>query len=349
LAELASLEKFNQLVAEIGEGVPDTVQYQLMSGLILDFPEARRLAAMDPFAPGYKDAALELYLLIRGRAADGYVAARDESAATGQPANLWTGLVPWSFQDGQMLSEHLLAWAHIFQHLNLPKEGALLEYGPGSGQILLMAARLGYRACGVDINEEALTAIRGQAEHLALNVALDRAEFGQGFAGERFDTILFYEAFHHAFSFEDLLTRLHERIKPGGRVVLCGEPIVSGVTPGIPYPWGPRLDALSVFCMRRFGWMELGFTHEYFLAVARAKGWAVSFHPGYNSARAVIYVLEPMQAGMQAGMEAEVEPARVQAVQPHGWRRQLGRANRLLRNPRAFPQKLRAYIVWKLQ
>jgi SAM-dependent methyltransferase len=344
MAELASLEVFNQIVAEVGDGVPDSAQYQRMSGLILDFPEARRLAAMDPFSPTYKDAAMNLYLLIRGRAADGYVAARDEAPATETPNDLWTGLVPWSFRDGQMLSEHLLAWAHIFRHANLPTDGALLEYGPGSGQILLMAARLGYRAYGVDIDEQALSSVRMQAEHLALNVALERGEFGLGFDGERFDTILFYEAFHHAFSFEDLLVQLHNRIKPGGRVVLCGEPIVSEAMPGIPYPWGPRLDALSVFCMRRFGWMELGFTHGYFLDAAQAAGWDVSFHPCHESGRASIYVLEPKGAKPVAVRTAQ-QPAHVRP----DFRSQIRRVCNLARNPRAIPQKLRAYALRKLQ
>ena len=61
-----------------------------------------------------------------------------------------------------MVSEHLLAWGHIFAHLNLPSGGSLLEYGPGSGQLLLMLARMGYRACGVDIDAVALEGIRAQ-------------------------------------------------------------------------------------------------------------------------------------------------------------------------------------------
>jgi SAM-dependent methyltransferase len=152
---------------------------------------------------------------------------------------------------------------------------------------------MGYRACGIDIDSVALEGIRAQAAHLGLAVETERAEFGKGFDGQTFDTILFYEAFHHAFAFDELLEVLLDRLKPGGRVVLCGEPVVSTVTDGIPYPWGPRLDALSVFCMRRFGWMELGFTHDFLMQIASLKGWTPSFHPFPNVGRAAIYVLEP--------------------------------------------------------
>lgn len=332
MAKSASLEAFGQLMAEIGDNVPDGGQYQRLSRLILDFPESRELASLDPATAAYKAAALRLYLLIRGRAAEGYVAARDERPATALPANLWTGLPPWSFRDAGMFSEHLFAWAQVFHHAHLPPGGALLEYGPGSGQMLLMAARLGYRACGVDIDEQALASIRAQAEHLGVPVELECAGFGGGFGEERFDTILFYEAFHHAFDFDDLLARLQARIKPGGRVVLCGEPIVRKETPGIPYPWGPRLDALSVFCMRRFGWMELGFTRDYFLRAARAKGWAVSFHPCAGAGRAEVYVLESASGPKPPGTDGGAR----------SWLR-------LLRNPRALRQKLRAYLLRKLQ
>ncbi len=315
MPDSASTIEFNALLDQIGDGVPGTEQYQRLSALILDFPQARMLTGMDPFSPGYKSAAMELYLTLRGRAEQGYVATRDEAAATGTPDDLWTGLVPWSFRDAKMASEHLFAWGHILGHLNLPKDGSVLEYGPGSGQVLLMLARMGYRACGVDVDAVALDNIRAQAEHLHLQVELERTEFGLGFEGRTFDSILFYEAFHHAFDFDALLVRLHGRLNPGGRIVLCGEPVVSAASDGIPYPWGPRLDALSVFCMRRFGWMELGFTHDYLMKIAEVTGWTATFHPFPNCGRAAIYVLEaaqPQSGTSSAGESLLAEQVRAQ-------------------------------------
>ncbi len=185
MAASSSLDEFNALLEQIGNGVPNAEQYERMSSLILTFPQARKLSGMNPFKPGYKEAAMELYLSLRGRAEQGYLATRDEAPATPLPEDLWTGLVPWSFRDARMVSRHLLAWGHIFAHLNLPAGGALLEYGPGSGQLLLIAARLGYRACGVDIDRVALDGIRAQAAHLNLPVETERARYGNGFDGDR--------------------------------------------------------------------------------------------------------------------------------------------------------------------
>ena len=296
--------EFEALLAAIGGGVPDAAQYKRMSGLILDLPQSRALSRIDPFSPAYRPAAMALYLSLRGRSEDGYVARRDEPPATPLPPHLWTGLVPWSFRDARMLSEHVLAWGHILSHLDLPPGGSILEYGPGSGQFLIMMARMGYRACGVDIDAQALEGIQAQARHLALELETDCAEFGEGFGDRRFDCILFYESFHHAFEFEALLRRLHDRLNPGGQIILCGEPVVAGQFGGLPYPWGPRLDALSVFCIRRFGWMELGFTHDYLMRVIRDTGWAASFHEFPNCGRAALYRLTPASAVPSPGSAA---------------------------------------------
>ena len=123
----------------------------------------------------------------------------------------------------------------------------------------------GVDVSGVDIDAPSVEASRRQAEALDLPVELEQAPFGEGFAGRRFDRIVFFEAFHHAWDFERLLERLHDRLEPGGRIVFCGEPIAPAPLVAIPFPWGPRLDALSVLCMRRWGWMELGFQHEFFV------------------------------------------------------------------------------------
>ena len=339
--------EFETLLEQIGDGVPDAAQYQRMSGLILDVPEARTLARMDPFSPDYKATAMDLYLSLRGRAEQGYRAARDEAPATPLPASLWTGLVPWSFRDARVAAEHLFAWGHILSHLNVPAGGSVLEYGPGSGQLLLTLSRMGYRACGVDIDASALEGITGQAAHLGLPVETERAEFGAGFAGERFDCILFYEAFHHAFDFDELLLALHGRLRPGGRLVLCGEPVVPAPSQGIPYAWGPRLDALSVFCMRRFGWMELGFTHPYFMRIAEITGWTPTFHPYPNCGRAHLYVLEPgdrpgreaLHAEQVAALRRELAAARAELDAAHAstsWR-----ATRPLRASKAVLDRVR--------
>ncbi len=313
-----SQQKFDAVIASLGGRHPDAEQYRDLTTVVLDHPGARGLARMDPFSADYRSAVLDLYATLRGREGDAtYLVERDEASESGGhlPADLWTELVPWSFRDLKLSAEFLLSWAQIFRLLEVGPGQSVLEYGPGSGQILLMLARMGVQAHGVDIDQTALDGIRGQAEVLGLPVALERASFGEGFIDERFDAILFFEAFHHALDFPALLQRLRARLKPGGRLVLCGEPVVEKPTPAIPFPWGPRLDALSVLCMRRWGWMELGFTEPFLVEAARRAGWTAASHPFLGCGRASAYVLEPAGPdGLPASRGPIVSQASVTAV-----------------------------------
>ena len=290
----ARFSDFEAIAAEIGDGVPNAEQYQALSGLILTHPDAAAFAALDPFSAEYRARMMDFYLLLRGKPGTVYEPERDEAANTPIPADLWRGVPPWSFAAPKFVAEFLTCWAQIFRLI----EGgqSVVEYGAGTGQALLMLARSGLTTHAADIEPSALETIRRQSDAMGLGVACEQARFGEGFGETRFDRILFFESFHHAFEFEKLLTRLHERLNPGGRVILCGEPIVDAGFAGIPYPWGPRLDALSVFCIRRYGWMELGFTTQFFREAARRTGWNATFHPVADCGRANAYVLEPLGA-----------------------------------------------------
>ncbi len=298
-ARRISLDTLNERIAALGEGVPDGATYQEFSGLVLDHPAVGRLSALDPFSPEYRALAMELYRALSGRQ-EGYEPARDEQSHLALPDNIWTGLTPWSFRHPALIAEFLASWARIFRLLDLPPGGTarVLEYGCGTGQLLLMLARAGLEAHGVDIDSASLDAARRQAEALGLELRLEQAAFGEGFGEERFDRIIFFEAFHHAWEFPALLGRLRDRLAPEGRIILCGEPVVPGPTDAVPFPWGPRLDALSIFCMRRWGWMELGFRHDFLVEACRRAGWRVTFHPDAECGRAAAYVLQSALDGV---------------------------------------------------
>lgn len=193
-----------------------------------------------------------------------------------------------------------MAWGAIFSALEIEPGQSILEYGPGSGQALLMLARTGVRAFGVDIDAESLDLVRRQSEAMDLGVQLQQAGFGDGFPGMRFDRILFFEAFHHSLEFDTLLLRLHDQLNEGGRLILAGEPVVHGYHGAVPYPWGPRMDALSVMCMRRYGWMELGFHMPFLVELLMRTGWVVQFreNPVY---RAWLFIAEPIKGDIAIG------------------------------------------------
>ncbi|MCU0945187.1 MAG: class I SAM-dependent methyltransferase [Rubritepida sp.] len=276
LPEVATIEEMRAIIARIVEGAAtgsEGAYRDLLSVQLRPPPICARMRATDPFSPEYAAMAMELAGELRGRPA--YDAQQDERLGHGmQDRDLWTGLSPWDFRSPDLLAEFFDCYAAMLRQLGAPPGAQVLEYGPGSGQFLLALARLGYRCHAVDIEPEYLRLIRRQAEAMGLRIRCQRGVFGEGFGEQRFDAIVFFEAFHHAADFMGLLRRLRRRLRPGGRLILCGEPVFPpGLTDGpIPYPWGPRLDAISIQALQR-GWMELGFQADFLLEALRRTGW----------------------------------------------------------------------------
>jgi len=284
LPEVATIEEMHAKLHDIRtrQGLAGDKAYQALIGTQLRPPPvAARMRATDPFSPEYHEMAMELADTLRGRG--GYDPHRDEMLGhTMQDRDLWTGLSPYDHRSPLLLAEFFDCYAHMLRQIGAPPPARILEYGPGSGQFLLTLARLGYQCHAVDIESEYLTLIERQAAAMGLTIRGEQGVFGEGFAGERFDAIIFFEAFHHAKDFLHLLRRLRQRLNPGGRLILCGEPVFpGGLSDGpIPYPWGPRLDALSIEAFRR-GWMELGFQMDFLLTALVRTGWhpTVCQHP----------------------------------------------------------------------
>nr|WP_321986246.1 class I SAM-dependent methyltransferase [uncultured Lichenicoccus sp.] len=296
VGDLASLsrDRFEATLAALGDRVPDALEYDSIAKLTLEHRLVPRLLALDPFSSAYRDVALEIYYDLR-RSGQQYVPDRDEQSGIVMPDNLSTGVSPWNFRHANFVAEFLLSWGHIMQGLDLPpnSDAKILEYGTGSGQLLLFLARLGLQVSAVDIDGASLQLVRAQADAARVSVRTEQAAFGEGFPGEQFDRFIFFEAFHHALDFVPLLTLLRRRLNPGGKLVLCGEPVVGEPIPAVPYPWGPRLDGLSVFCIRRYGWMELGFTATFLIEAFLRTGWLVTVNSLPNCWRATTYVATP--------------------------------------------------------
>ena len=94
-------------------------------------------------------------------------------------------------------------------------------------------------------------------------------EFGFNPRGpdQKYSLIFFYEAFHHALDFFEVVKKISSYLLPGGKIILAGEPIVDKLIPAIPYLWGMRLDAETVVVTRSRKWLELGFNEDYICSI----------------------------------------------------------------------------------
>jgi hypothetical protein len=178
------------------------------------------------------------------------------------------------------------------------------EYGAGEGQISIMLARMGVDVTVIDIDDRYLESIRAQADSLGVSITLKQGKFGDGYKDQKFDRILFFEAFHHAFDHKYVVNALKPHLAKDGFVVFSGEPIVERSTTEalfVPFPWGPRLDGISIRSTNKFGWCELGFQQEYFVEMLMRAGFLVTYLPCPVTGRGNCYIAKPNQGKINCG------------------------------------------------
>ncbi len=237
---------------------------------------------LDPFSSAYLDQVLKLYATITGQ--QRYDAAHNELAPylANQSVNFLSAPPPYRVGSTDFLGEFLVSWGFILKTLALKPGQKLLEYGPGSGNLAIMAARNGCDVTVVDVERSYIDGIKRQCDALEIPIKAHVGEFGSvPDPNERFDAVLFFEAFHHALRHNDLLCDLHNIAADDGVIAFAGEPIIAAGDfwePLVPFPWGPRCDLLSLWAMHTYGWMELGFRESYFTEALARAGWQVAKH-----------------------------------------------------------------------
>lgn len=248
-------------------------------------------SGVDPFSSLYRDQQMDLYNKIAGR----------QYALTSEatPFDLEQAIrapFPYSTGSCQTTGDHFVLMGEFLRHMRLPRGARVLEFGPGWGNLTLALAALGYQVTCVDIESRFCELIRCRAERQGLSLDVVNADFSwAGRVTNPFDAVIFFECFHHSADHLALLRDLHAAVRPGGRVYLGAEPILSD----FPIPWGLRVDGQSLWSVRKFGWMELGFQDDYFRRALTATGWAGIRHPVSNPAIwELTSALMPMRFGL---------------------------------------------------
>jgi SAM-dependent methyltransferase len=248
----------------------------------------------DPFSAAYREWTWSVYRGISGRS--DYSLGNESS-----PIDVAAALErPYPFASGSpsVVGEDLEARGSVLRCLagaaGLTPPARVVEFGPGWGNLTMDLVATGFDVTAVEIDP-------GFCRLLAARtVAGGRLEVINGdmlsYDGDAsFDAAVFYESFHHCANHASLLERLHTVVRPGGCVLFAGEPLQA-----MPYPWGPRLDGLSLWSMRTYGWLELGFTPRYFRRALARAGWAAERH-GAGMRRPKAAVVVARADGSRAG------------------------------------------------
>ncbi len=193
--------------------------------------------------------------------------------------------------DAHFSGEHLSAMGHILMRSGIGRGAVALEYGAGCGLAALAFAQTGVNVHTVDVSSAFTGFVSRLAAHHGASITAHKAEFGFNPLGQdgAYDLIYFYESFHHCLEFQKVIPKLRKMLKPGGSVLLAGEPIFDEQCEGMPYPWGIRLDWENVAIMRIRGWMELGFQRDYLVEEFAKAGFRHEYFPDERTGFAKIY------------------------------------------------------------
>ncbi len=236
----------------------------LLDGFVLALPTP---PPDDPFSEAYREWTWELYRDISGRA--GYDTVNEAS-----PFDLPAALArPFPYQSGSLalVGRDLVARGHLLDCLAevMPPgaAGGVVEFGPGWGNLTQDMVATGLDVTAVELDKKFCRLIEDRCQGPG-RVSVVQGDMLTFTAPEPFDAAVFFESFHHCADHLAMLRRLHDIVRPGGAVLFAAEPVQR-----MDYPWGPRLDGLSVWSSRTHGWLELGFDVAYFDRALSRTGW----------------------------------------------------------------------------
>ena len=258
---LHSLEEFREFSSGL-EGIDEAAKIEALSNAFLVDPVVVEMPA-DPFSDAYKRAVLDIHARISGRPC------YDATTMEHTPLDI-AGFVarPAAYQyDSQWLGNYLESFGHMIRKLDVRPGMRVIEFGCGDAELSLHLARYGCEVTVVDIEPGYLEIVRRKAERMEVSIHTVLGDFTDGVDLEPFDRIFFYQAFHHSLEHQQAIANYARMLRPDGFLVFGAEPVIDPAGPwarAVPYPWGPRLDGLSLRAMQTHGWMELGFQKPYF-------------------------------------------------------------------------------------
>jgi SAM-dependent methyltransferase len=230
----------------------------------LDLPD-------DPFSPEYRERQMELYFRISGK--ESYKL--EYESEDFDPEKEKHDFYPYNSRSLRMVGDQLITQGLMLRNMNLRAGASIVEFGAGSGNTSLNLALTGYDVTSVEVGKAAGEVIKYRAKVHGRSidvVSQGMIDFVES-TDKKFDAALFVASFHHCENHAVLLENLSRILKPGGVIYFADEPFVYSRSPTVPYPWGLRLDGLSLYFIRKRGWLELGFELAYIRKALFQSGW----------------------------------------------------------------------------
>jgi 2-polyprenyl-3-methyl-5-hydroxy-6-metoxy-1,4-benzoquinol methylase len=219
----------------------------------------------DPFSEAYAAAQKELYARITGNRH--YRAEVDEQTPFELDAALHSPF-PYFTHSTATIGEQLVRQGLLLRQLQLRPQARVVEFGSGWGNLTLELAKMGLNVTAVDVHPGFGRLLSERAKQLGLEIEIVTSDMLDYQPDEPVDAAIFFESFHHCSDHLQMLRNLVHIVKEQGIVAFGSEPIQA-----MPYPWGLRLDGMSIWSIRELGWLENGFAPRYFFKALRRTGW----------------------------------------------------------------------------
>lgn len=225
---------------------------------------------LDPFGDEYFNQQIALYSEIAGREID-------QSSNEMTPLDVAVHAAaanPYNSGDLTFLTKHVRAVATAMLVAKLPSRADVLDIGSGWGLSSEIIAFCGGAVTSIDINPLFVDLTTRRSRRLNLPIDAHQANFDSFEVDKKFDVAFFYECLHHALRPWIVIENAGRHLKYGGKIVFSGEPIYNYWK-----NWGLRVDALSVYCIRKFGWFESGWSPDFIVSAFRRAGFTLNLVP----------------------------------------------------------------------
>ena len=224
--------------------------------------------ALDPFSEDYCNLQIALYREISGRELDQHKNEHHDfdlekhvmqrNAFGGDPADLVL---------------HYMRLSKMMMAAEPPAGCKVLDLGCGWGLTSEFLAQLGCEVTAVDINANFVKLVTERSKRLGLGILALHGGFDDVAVDDWYDMVVFYECLHHAVRPWKVIERYKPRLAPGGAIAFAGEPVQEFWWKH----WGIRCDPLSIYCIRRFGWFESGWSKSFVTKMFNRAGFILDY------------------------------------------------------------------------
>lgn len=262
-------DQLETFVADVdAHGGPSAPDFWQRFGSLRYKPSIAVDPKLDPFSDDYFDAMLAVYEEISGTTYNPVVTELtdfDIDLHADGPTSYGPHVAPAE------IAMHFHRLSSAIRFADLPLGSSIMDMGCGWGFSSELLAQCGFSVTAVDINPKFVALVERRSRLRNYRITAVQSSFDDFEPEKNSDGVLFYECLHHAAKPWTLIETLADKLNEGGKFMLAGEPIQNEFWPH----WGMRLDPLSIYCIRKFGWFESGWSLDFLRSMFARSGLAV--------------------------------------------------------------------------